>query len=143
VGVSTFPAAITLAAAGLPSGATATFTPSNIAEGAAATNVTLSIQTSSASASLRRDGAPAVLAFCVLFVPLAGLGRWKRSRHAGFGHTRWMLLLVLLVASLGIGACGGGSGSSGGGPSPQSYTVTVTASSGAVQQSTAVTLTVQ
>ncbi len=49
VGGSTFPAAITFTATGLPSGATATFSPSTVNAGSGLTNVTFAVQTQSES----------------------------------------------------------------------------------------------
>ena len=52
----------------------------------------------------------------------------------------WALCLLLMVATILQEACGGGSS---GGPPPQNYTVTVTATSGAIQHSTPILVTVQ
>ena len=52
----------------------------------------------------------------------------------------WALCLLLMVAAILQEACGGGSS---GGPPPQNYTVTVTATSGAIQHSTPILVTVQ
>jgi hypothetical protein len=141
-GGTTFPAAITFSASGLPSGATATFNPSTIAAGAGTTTVSLSIQTSSSSAMLRRNKAPYTIALCLLLIPLAGLRRRKTTIRRASDTARSLFLLLLLCgAAAGLGACGGSGGNGSG--SPQTYTVTVTATSGQAQQTTTLQLTVQ
>jgi hypothetical protein len=141
-GATTFPTAITFSASGLPSGATATFTPSMIAAGAGTTTVSLSIQTSSSSAMLPQNKAPYAVALCLLLIPWAGLRRRKTTIRRASDTARSLFLLLLLCgAAAGLGACGG-SGSNGSG-SPQTYTVTVTATSVQAQQTTTVQLTVQ
>jgi hypothetical protein len=136
-----FSNAITLAASGLPTGAAATFTPSNsVTPGSSAATSTLTVQTASTTAAATPKSSPwpfAVPALAVIgifFLP----GKKRR---------RWTTLAVLAVASLGafsaLTACGGGFGlvvpESGAG----TYTLTITGTSGSVQQSTTVQLTVQ
>ena len=133
----TFSSAVTLAASGLPPGATALFSPSSITPGSSSASSTLTIQTATTNAALTRRASPwplAVPALAVIgifFLP----GRKRR---------RWITLAVLAIASLGafsaLTACGGGFGL---GASATSYTVTVTGTSGSVQQSTTVQLTVE
>ncbi len=139
---TTFPAAITFAASGLPTGAIATFTPGTIAAGAGATDVSLSIQTSSSTAMIRESRGRWAIALCVLFIPLAGMRRRKGAiGRKAIGAKGLFLLLLLPGAAAVVTACGGGSGSTGG--APQSYTITITATSGQAQQTTTVMLTVQ
>jgi hypothetical protein len=133
----TFPNAVTLAASGLPAGATATFSPTSITPGSSSATSTLTIQTEKTAAAATTKSAPWPLAVPALaligFFFLPG----KRRR-------RWITLAVLLFASLGafsaLTACGGGFGMTAG---ATSYNITVTGSSGSVQQSTTVQLTVQ
>ena len=54
----------------------------------------------------------------------------------------WALCLLMLAATMLPAACGGGSNVTKG-PPPQNFTVTVTATSGAIQHSTPITVTVQ
>ena len=131
---------ITLAATGLPPGATASFSPSSITPGSSAAPSTLTVQTESATAaatpksSARLLAVPALAILGIFFLP----GKKRR---------RWITLAVLAIASLGafsaLTACGGGFGlvvpESGAG----TYTLTITGTSGSVQQSTTVQLTVQ
>jgi len=133
-----FTSAVTLAASGLPTGATASFSPSTVTPGDGVANSTLTIQTSAlagtknAAASPWPLAAPALAAIGLFFVP------GKRRR-------RWLALGVLLFVSLGaltaLSGCGGGFALPG---SPaQSYTITVAGTSGSDQQTTTVQLTVQ
>jgi len=145
VGGSTFPAAISFSVTGLPAGATARLNPNTIAAGAGATNVILSIQTSSSSAQIRVFGGTSGLALCVLVIPLAGLRRRAQSgRRMAFNRrisaVCWLLLLSALTA---ISACGIGGHTGGVGGSSQTYAIKVTASSRQTQRSTTVLLTVQ
>jgi hypothetical protein len=128
---------VTLAATGLPAGATATFAPASITPGNSSATSTLSIQTATATAAITHRSigwplaAPALAIASLLFLP----GRRRR---------RWITMALLLFASLGaitaITGCGGGFSLT---PPAQSYTITVTGTSGAETQSTTVQLTVQ
>jgi N-acetylneuraminic acid mutarotase len=149
IGSSTFPAAISLTASGLPAGATATFTPNGIAAGLGTTNISLSIQTSSASAAIvpGKSNWPVVL--CLLFLPLAGIRRW-RSCGDQLQMSRRFLAGICLIAgiTIAISGCSGSvaqnnSGSGSGTSKPTPYNITVTAASGSVHQTTTVTVTVQ
>jgi uncharacterized repeat protein (TIGR03803 family) len=136
----TFSSPITLAATGLPTGATATFAPPSITPGSSSATSILSIQTANTTvaATGRRSGWPLALsAFSLvglLFLP------GKRRR-------RWITLGVLLFTSLSaltaLTGCGGGFGVAGVTNTPASYTITITGTSGEVQQTTTVQLTVQ
>jgi hypothetical protein len=147
-GASTFPAAVTLSVSGLPAGATYTFTPSSLAAGASATNVTLTIQLpQTIGAAHPPPGSPgrltprlAPFALSLLLLPFAG-----RMRKSGRRFRR--LLSVLLLSIAGMAALAGFSGCSSGtgfyGQQQTSYTLTVTATSGALSHSTTVVLTVE
>jgi len=138
-GGSTFPAPITLAVSGLPAGATPTFAPPNVAAGAGATNVSLSILTPSQTASLHHSALLALQLSPLLLGMMLPFGG-KIGRAAG-NRCRTVRLLFLLLAAtslLGIAACGGHSS-----PPPQTYTLTMTASSGSLSHSTTLKLTVQ
>ena len=132
-----FPYAVTYSLSGLPSGATATLSPSSIASGSAATTVKLTVQTASASARVEQrsiTGRYAPLVLALLLLPLAGTRRMRKQAR------RWpALLLVLGAAAIFVTGCGGGYFAQ----QQQSYTVTVTATSGSLQHSTTVTLEVQ
>jgi len=139
---------ITLAATGLPAGATATFSPAgSIMLGSAAATVTLSIQTASATTAHNEKpvmgNRPGAIALGFLLLPLLGI---KAARR----RLRQSLPLALLVVGLSFGAMLGIDGCSGGSsapppPVPQTSTVVVTATDTTtnVQSSTSLTLTVQ
>ena len=132
-----FPNAVSLAASGLPSGATATFNPASITPGGSSATSALSIQT--AAPVTTTAGSASGWLFAVAGVPMLGLlFAAKRGR-------RWVTLVLLLLASLGAATamtgCGGGFALPG--SSAKSYTIIVTGTSGAIQQSTTVQLTVQ
>jgi NHL repeat-containing protein len=145
---ATIPDAVTFSATGLPTGATATFSPSTIAAGSGARTVTLTIQTSTSQAMRNENPipgeplAPVTLGF--LLLPLAGMKPIRRRLR----QMPWLPLL-LVTAALSLGAVLGLSGCSGnGGLSSQaakSYTVVVTATDATtrVQSSTNLSLTVQ
>jgi hypothetical protein len=132
-----FTSAVNLAASGLPPGATASFSPASITPGSSSASSTLTIQTTATSSALTKRGslwpiaAPTLALIGIFFLP----GKRRRS---------WITLAVLMLTLLGaftaLTACGGGFGM---GTSATSYTITVTGTSGSVQQSTTVQLTVE
>jgi hypothetical protein len=150
---TTFPMAVTLTVSGLPSGATATISPStwtqltstswSLPANTALSAITLSIQLPASSSRLDPQGEtgrkiPPVL-WGVLLLPFA-----SRLRRTGKRVRRAISMMLLLAASLAVvtalGGCGGGSSSN----SSQSsdYTITVNATAGAVSSSTTLTLIV-
>jgi len=144
VGSTTFPAAVTLSVSGLPTGATATFSPSILAAGSGSTNVTLTIQLPATTSRLQpanrlgRGLAPFALA--LLLLPFAGRMR-RAGRKLGRGVSLVLLLLLGLGATVGLTGCGSSDGYF---IQPQqTYTLTVTGTSGTLLHSTTVTLTVE
>ncbi len=129
---------ISFTTSGLPSGVTATFSPSTLTPGSSAASTTLTL-TAPLKASLER---PRNWPFGATGISLAALAFFflpaKRRR-------RWITLALLLAASLGaftaLSGCGGGFALPG--PLSTTYSVTVTASGGSVQQSTTIQLTVK
>jgi hypothetical protein len=100
----------------------------------------MTVQTAAGTASnlapsTGRRIAPVVLAF--LFLPLFGAGRIRRN-----GRNIGRLLCLLLLSGLATTAMLTGCGSSST-PTPQNYPLSVTATSGALQQTSTVTLNVQ
>jgi hypothetical protein len=135
----------------MPTGATAAITPSTWAKisptswsfpaNTPLTDVSLSIQLPSATASLKQEDVPlrkfpaALLG--LLLLPIAG-----KLRRAGKQVRRSISLLLLLAVGIatmaGIGGCGSSSSQS-----KKTYTVLVTATSGTLSHSTTLTLDVQ
>jgi DNA-binding beta-propeller fold protein YncE len=136
-GGTTFPSAVTMTLTGLPAGATYTITPSSIASGNAAQTITVQVQTSSHTAALRQTypGAP-LFAFGML-LPLFGMVRLRRAVQNPNTRAALLLLSIVILVILGMSACGGGS------RQPQTYTMQLTASSGALQHTATLDLTVQ
>jgi hypothetical protein len=130
---------VTFSASGLPTGATASFQPSSITPGStsATTQLTIQLPQPQAASFSARSGWP----FAVSMLSLAGL--FLTTRRA---RRRWVRLAVFALACLGgataFTGCNGGFfvGSQ---TTPQNYTVTVTGTSGALQQTTTVQLTVE
>jgi hypothetical protein len=140
-----FSSGLTLAATGLPSGATAVFSPASIASGAGATPVTMTIQAPKTSASTQPDGGSIVgklapFSLALLLLPFAG-----RLRKSGRRFGRMLTVLLLLAAGAAAMAGLSGCGSSNGifGMMPKAYTVTVTGTMGSVSHSTTTILIVQ
>ena len=149
MGSTTFPAAITLTASGTPPGSTATFTPGAVAAGLGATNVSLSIQTSSTSAAIvpRRSNWTLALA-CCCFSLSPGYGGGELAVERLSVGTRLLAGILLLAGmTLAFSGCAGSvtlnNPGSGTGATPTAYTITVTGTSGEVHQTTTVTVTVQ
>jgi N-acetylneuraminic acid mutarotase len=134
-----FNSAVSFACSGLPSGASCGFSPATVTP-PGATSTTLTVNTSSTTASLHRISRP-LLPGTVLAVALCCFGLKKRRR---------LQMLLLLGASFFglnlLGACGSGAsiggGSGGSGSAPLASTVTVTATSGALSHFTTFALAI-
>jgi CSLREA domain-containing protein len=133
-----YPGPVSFSVTGLPTGATASFTPGSVAVSGGATPVVMTVQAASATAQNKSNspfGRGIVLALLLLpFVAKRSVREKMKSR---------MLLLVLLMA--GVTATLTGCGSTNGFllQSPQTYTLTVTASSGTLEHNQTVTLIAQ
>jgi hypothetical protein len=135
---------VTLSATGLPAGAQVSFLPPAVTPGSSGAPSVMSIQTATGLARLAlpesQRQSPIPLLALLAGVPLLGLaGSLRRLRKSS---TRWMLLSLTALSILPILAfsgCGGGYF----GPAPQTYTVNVVGTSGTLQESTTITLTVQ
>ena len=140
---SVFPAAVTLSTSGGPAGSTITTTPSSIAAGAAATNVTVTVQVpANATALVRRSN---TWGFGVAF-PLLGILALPfgiERKRGSFKRVLWAVLLLSgLVSTASMPGCGSGTHTPSTTRQPTNYTITVTAASGSVSHSTTLTLTV-
>ena len=137
---TTFPAAATLTATGAPAGSVVTITPSTLATGAGATNVTVAISVPATAAAIYRSGkAGASFAFIMVGMFLLPWGGRLRRRLGGRGLAVCGMFLVLVVAGA-LAGCGSNTPAP---PPPRSYTITLTATSGTVTNSTTLHLTVQ
>jgi hypothetical protein len=135
----TFSGTITFSASGLPAGATATFNPASLAPGSTANSVVMTIQTAPLSASVQpvsswASKSPLLLG---LLLPFLAVRRVRRSRS-------WRALLLTIAVSMGmtfaIAGCGGSGFFS---QPPKTYPITVTATSGSLQHTATVNLTVE
>jgi hypothetical protein len=142
-----YPGTITFAVSGLPTGATATFSPSSVASTSGAQTVALTIQTSAASAMESVPAPPAgrglkSIAWATLVLPLFGVARMRRQ---GSKLLRILFLAWLLVGGIVVSATLTGCGSMNGffAQAEKSYSVTVTATGGSLQHSAIVTLNVE
>jgi hypothetical protein len=127
-----FNGAVTFSCSGLPRGATCSFNPATVTPtGGATATTTLTIAVGTSTAAAHDDSIPMIPETTLAFT-LCLLG-WRRRRGV-----RPFVLLTAAVFSLSLL-----SGCSGPSHQPTTSTVTVTATSGSVQQSVALTLTVQ
>ncbi len=129
---------ITLSVSGLPAGATATFSSTSLTPGNNTVTATVIIQSPQQLAQTRswRQSKYTMPILLGLLLPLAGIRR-KGRRPA-------ILWLWLLALSLGVFTGLGGCGAGGFFIQPaQTYTVTVTGTSGTLQHSSTIELTVQ
>lgn len=135
----TFTQAVTLAASGLPTGATVSFTPSSVTPGSSGSASTMTIQTGAQQAALR-DNSPkwpvpiGLISAAILVLPF----RRRRRILSSLG-----CLVLLLILGGAMSACGGGFGLPQTNPAPTTYTVTVNGTSGSLQHSTSVQITVR
>ena len=135
-----FGAPVSFACSGLPTGASCAFSPQNVTPSGAAVSTTLTISTLATTAAVGngvREIFPVsalALAFCI------AIGKKRRALS--------YLMLAAVVGGLGLAiGCSGGSGQGGGGggggtTTPTTSSVTVTASSGTLQHTATITLTV-
>jgi hypothetical protein len=125
---------VTLSCSGLPASVTCSFSPSSVAPLGSAASSTLTLTTTTESATLHRNSSPLFPA-SALAVALCCLSSKKRRRL--------QMLLLLAVSALGLGlltACGSTSHSVSNQPVP--YSINVAAVSGSLSHSTSIQLTV-
>ena len=148
---TTFVGAISFAVSGLPSGATAVFSPATLQANSAASNITLTITTSSQTAALpasnplRNRSLPVALG--IFLLPFAvrreGVRRNALRKNGSLPGVKriggWAILLISIVWIAALSGCGG--------QSPElpakTYPLTISASSGNLSQTTTVNLIVQ
>jgi hypothetical protein len=146
-----FANAVKMGCSGAPAKATCSVSPSPVTPGLNSATVTLTINSTAASAALVPlrvfQGQPRAYA---IWMQLQGFGLFgimfavpkRRSKKL----PALVLLMLLVGAMLSMSACAGGTGIA---PQPQpgttpgTYTITVSGTSGTLQHSVPVTLTVQ
>lgn len=139
-----YPGAVNFTVAGLPAGATASFSPANLAANAGAQTVKMTIQTMNPLTSQAENHNPFGRGTSIflgsLVLPLLGL---RRARKGWMKRGLLVALLVMggLVGVTALTGCGTSS-TVGNSFQPKSYTLTVTATSASVTHSTTVNLTV-
>jgi large repetitive protein len=139
----TFAAPVTFTVAGLPAGATATFSPSTIPINGAAQTVTMTIQTSAPIARNAKPDNPfgrgaAPVLFALFLLPFVGNQKLRRRMSSRALAIATSLICLAAIASL--------TGCSDDGflmQQPQTYTLAVTVTSGTLQHTNTVTLIVQ
>jgi N-acetylneuraminic acid mutarotase len=130
--LSGFTSGVSFSCAGLPSGASCSFSPATVTP-PGTTLTKLTVSTAATSAAIRRSSSP-LLPFSTLAVALCCIG-WKPRR-------RWQMRVLLAVSFAGLSllsSCGSGGSS---GATPVTSTVTIAATSGSLSHSTTFLLTV-
>jgi hypothetical protein len=145
VGLAKLPGVVTFTATGLPPDATITFSPSTVPAGSAATEVAITIHTSSAQAANTgsSQGSKGPAALGMLLLPILGIvGLRKRLGKIPQLRAAVVLGVLSLGAIMGLTGCGAICTI---GPQPTSttYTVVITAHCGALQHSADVTIKVE
>lgn len=134
-----FNSAVSFACSGLPSGASCSFNPATVTPSTGAASTTLTITAPAKSADLRPILRPFLpVTTLALLIGFFGLGRQRKL-------SLWLLALAAAGALGLLSACGGSSGngaSGGGATTPVTSSVTVTATSGSIQQTATISLTV-
>lgn len=135
-----FNSVVTLAASGLPPGATATFNPATVTPGTTGQQTIMTIQLAGA-ASVRKAAMPRVPLW-----PIAGAGALLlalqfRRRPALRLASAMLIIAVISLGGLALAGCNGGFA---GLSTPKGqYIVTITGTSGSLHPSTTVTVVVQ
>jgi sugar lactone lactonase YvrE len=132
----TYPGPVSFTVAGLPGDSSYVLSNTVLAANAGPQNVALMVKTSPIIAAAQRSRAPWSLA--LFLVPLLGARRLRRSTR-GAGKVLFALAIIVLSAAGLGGLTGCGMGYFG--AATKDYTVTVTATSGNVQRTSSLTLT--
>jgi len=143
--VLTFPAqggfsgaiAVACSITGPPPMPTCGISPASVAPG---TNATLTVNAAALSASLTAPWFGQGVRLHAAWLPIGLLGCVLATGFDKKRRRMWVLCILMLVTTIQLAACGGGGGDR---PLTQTYNVIVTGSSGAIQHSTAISVTVQ
>lgn len=143
--VLTFPAlggfseaiAVACSITGPPPMPTCGISPASVTPGA---NATLTVNAAALSASLTAPWFGQGVGLHAAWLPIGLLGCVLATGFDKKRRTMWVLCLLMLVTTIQLAACGGGGGDR---PLSHTYNVIVTGSSGAIQHSTAISVTVQ
>jgi len=134
-----FAGVVGLTASGLPSGATASFSPANVSPGDGSATSTLTVQTAAATAMAKARILGWTLATPALgLILLLPVGRQRKQRVRKLLIT--LAILTSVVSAALMMGCGGGFAL---GKQSTSYTLTITGTSGNDTHATTVQLTVQ
>ncbi|MDE1177521.1 MAG: NHL repeat-containing protein [Edaphobacter sp.] len=146
---TTFPNAVNFNVTGIPTGATATFSPATLPAGSAATLVTLTIQTNKSQTARNESyfpGSPiAPVVLGLLLLPISTKSARKRLQHRQRLSAMLALVLLSLGAAMSLSGCSSNSSSSASQSTAKTYTMLVTATDAitSLQSTTSLTLTVQ
>ncbi|HUO15045.1 MAG TPA: SBBP repeat-containing protein [Verrucomicrobiae bacterium] len=141
-----FSSAVALSCTGAPALTTCSLSPSSVTPGASSASVTVTVSTTSTSASALTS--PKQPTFVALWMQLPGLGFFGIVLGAvgrKKKHVQMFLGVLCISALLFLSGCAGGTGiaKTQPGTNPGTYTVTVAGTSGTLQHSLPLTLTVQ
>jgi sugar lactone lactonase YvrE len=133
--IGSFSSAVTFACSGLPTGVTCAFNPATVTPTATGVATVLTISAPARTAMVRPDGGSSrrpLLASVTLAFALCFLG-WRKRR-------RLSIALVLMIGALGLSLISGC-----GTPNDQPVTsiITITATSGSMQQTSTLSVTIQ
>ena len=145
-----FTGAVKLSCSGLPAQTTCSLSPSAVTPGASPATATVTVSTMASLAGMGRGRRFNSLPLYAIWLPLQGMGLFgivfAGSRRRSKKWRSIVLMGLMIVPLLLATACAGGTGMAPkpqSGPAPGTYNITVTGSSGALQHSLNLTLTVQ
>jgi hypothetical protein len=128
---SSFLGPVTLSVSGLPSGATASFTPASVTPGTTGVTSNLIVKTSALAQSHSNESRqPQLIYFAALGLLLPLI---RRIRSKLINNAKWILTLLAFIAVMTSGGCGVSSGVN---LTDQSYVLYITGTCGSAQSTT-------